>query len=125
MRIRSKHLAKALFDLSLSSEKNLEDKFLAFVKEKNLNAQLPAVLYRVEKLIEKESEKNGIKIEFAHTVSNDTVSNIKKFLEAEKLKEYIKLNKNILAGFRASFGGVVYDASFSSKLKKLQDSIIK
>jgi len=121
--IRSKQLAQALYDLSLEKE-DFSDKFLSFVKENKLEAQLPSVLYHLDKIIEKEKEKSGIQIEVAHEVSKKTIEDIKIFLQAEKLPELIKNKKELIAGFRAKWNGVIYDASIATGIKKLKETII-
>jgi len=123
--IKSKQLAKALFELSEENTKDLEKKFFDFIEKRNLKAQLPSVLYHLEKIIELDKEKKGIQIEIAHEIKNDTVKNIKSFLKAEDLPEVIKIKKELIAGFRAKWKGTIYDASIMMGLKKLQETIIK
>ena len=123
MIIRSKQLARALFELSNGKE-DFSDKFLAFIKDKKLEAQLPSILYHYEKIVEQEREKNGIQIEVAHEISDKTISDIKTFLKAESLPEVVKNKKELIAGFRAKWGGMIYDASISTSLKKLKENII-
>ena len=133
--IKSKQLAEAIYLLSRENIPNLEDKFFDFIKEKNLQAELPSVLYHLEKIEEHDREKNGIVIETAHEIKHETAQQIKKFL-AEKLParnashsdaggpEIIKIKKELVAGFRAKWGGVIYDSSIQTGLKKLEEIII-
>ena len=123
--IKSKDLAKSFFQLAKEDTPDLVENFLKFAKENKLEAQLPSVLYRVEKLAEQDRETNGIQIETAHAVSKGTIDKIKSFLKAEDLKDYHKINKDILAGFRAKWGGKAYDASFHTSLKKLEHAITR
>jgi F0F1-type ATP synthase delta subunit len=121
--IKSKQLAKAIFELSQEKTENLDAKFFDFVEKKKLQAQLPSVLYHLEKIIEQEQEKNGIQIETAHEIKQDTVKHIKTFLKAEELPEVVKIKKDLIAGFRAKWKGTVYDASIKNSLKKLEEVI--
>ena len=122
--IKSKQLAKALYELSEANVEHLDKKFMDFIERQNLQAQLPSVLYHLEKIVETENEKKGIQIETAHEVHHTTVKHIKEFLKAENLKENLKIKKDLIGGFRAKWGGNIYDASISTGLKKLEEAII-
>lgn len=123
--IKSKQLAKALFELSEEKTKDLEKKFFDFIEKRNLKAQLPSVLYHLEKIIELDREKKGIQIETAHEIKQDTIKHIKTFLKAEDLPEVIKIKKELIGGFRAKWKGTIYDSSILTGLKKLQETIIQ
>ena len=123
--IKSRQIAKALFELETNKTPNLSEKFVAFMKRTNMTAQIPAVLYHLEKINEIEKEKNGISIEVAHQAKPETIKEIKKFLNAEHGDETVKINPNLLAGFTAKWQGKFYDMSIASGLKKLEESIIK
>ena len=122
--IKSKQLAKALFELSNESVEKLDAKFFDFIEKRKLQAQLPSILYHFEKIAELDREKKGIQIEVAHTVREDTLKQIKTFLKAENLPEVVKIKKELIGGFRAKWGGNIYDASISTGLKKLKEQII-
>lgn len=123
--IKSKQLAQAIFQLSEEKVANLDAKFFDFIEKRNLTAQLPSILFHLEKIIELEKEKKGIQIETAHEIKSDTVKHIKTFLKAEDLPEVIKIKKELIAGFRAKWNGKIYDASIKNSLKKLEEVIIK
>jgi F0F1-type ATP synthase delta subunit len=123
--IKSKQLAKAIFELSQDKVEKLDAKFFDFIQKKNLLAQLPSVLYHLEKIIELDKEKKGIQIETAHEISQETTKHIKTFLKAEDLSEVIKIKKELIGGFRAKWDGKIYDASIKNGLKKLEEVIIK
>jgi len=123
--IKSKQLAKALFELSEEKTKGLDKKFFDFIEKRNLKAQLPSVLYHLGKIIELDKEKKGIQIETAHEISHETTKHIKTFLKAEDLPEVIKIKKELIAGFRAKWKGKIYDASIMTGLKKLEEIITK
>ena len=123
--IKSKQLAKALFELFEEKTEDLDKKFLNFIKKGNLKAQLPSVLYHLEKIAEQDMQKRGIQIETAHEIKQDMVNQIKKFLKADDLEEVIKIKKELIGGFRAKWGGIIYDSSIMTGLQKLQKTIIK
>ncbi|MEI7765103.1 MAG: F0F1 ATP synthase subunit delta [bacterium] len=123
--IKSKQLAKSLYELSEEGVQDLDAKFFAFVEKNKLKAQMSSVLYHLEKINELAKEKKGIQIEVAHVVGSDTVKQIKTFLQAESLPEVIKIKKSLIGGFRAKWNGVVYDSSIENGLKKLSETIIK
>ena len=79
--IKSKQLARALFELSEKKIENLDTKFFDFIEKRNLQAQLPSVLYHLEKIIEQDREKKGIQIEVAHEIKNETVNGINLSME--------------------------------------------
>ena len=122
--IKSKQLARALFELGEENTKDLDAKFFDFIEKQNLKAQLPSVLYHFEKIVEMEQEKKGIQIETAHDIKHETVNHIKKFLKADDLKENLKIKKELVGGFRAKWNGKIYDASIMTGLKKLEKAII-
>jgi len=134
--IKSKQLARALYELSKEKDaQGLENKFFDFIQKRNLQAQLPSILYHLEKINELDREKHGIQIEVAHEIKHETVQKIKLFL-TENLParnathnvaggpEIVKVKKELIAGFRAKWHGVVYDASLQTGLKKLTEQII-
>ena len=123
--LKSKQLAQALFELSQdNSVANLDAKFFDFIEKRNLKAQLPSILYHLEKIAEVEQEKHGMQIEVAHEIKHETTNHIKKYLQAENLPEVVKIKKELIGGFRAKWNGVIYDASIMTSLKKLQENII-
>ncbi len=122
--IKSRQLARALFELSESKTEHLDAKFFDFMEKRNLQAQMPSVLYHLEKITELDREKRGIQIETAHEIKPHTAHNIKKFLQVEDLHEVLKIKKELIGGFRAKYNGVIYDASIATGLKKLKESII-
>lgn len=123
--IKSKQLAKAIYELSEEGAANWDTKFLKFIEKQNLKAQMPSVMYHLDKIIELDREKKGIVIETAHDIKETTAHHIKTFLGAEKLPEVQKIKKELIGGFRAKWGGVIYDASIMTGLKKLKEEIIK
>ena len=123
--IKSKQLAQALFELSNEKVENLDAKFFDFIEKRKLQAQLPSVLYHLEKIAELDREKKGIQIEVAHEIKNETIKHIKTFLKADHLPEVIKNKKELIGGFRAKWNGMIYDSSIKTGLKKLEETIIK
>ena len=123
--IKSRQIAKALFELETSKMANLPEKFVEFMKRTNMTAQIPTVLYHLEKINETEKEKKGITIESAHELKVHTVKEIKNYLKTGEAEETLKINKSLLAGFTAKWQGKFYDMSIASGLKKLEESIIK
>lgn len=123
--IKSRQLAKALYELSEDKTQNIEEKFLKFTEQRNLKAQLPQVLYHLEKIAEREKEKRGIVIEVAHSIKSDTIMNIKKHLKVENLSEVVRIKPELIGGFRAKYAGNIYDSSIETGLKKLEEIITK
>ena len=122
--IKSRQIAKALYDLSENKTENLSDKFLDFMKKTKLVAQIPAVLYHLDKIMETEREKRGVSIKSAHELKRNTIKEIKKFLQAENVDEILKVDKSLIAGFTAKWQGRFYDMSFVTGIKKLEENIL-
>lgn len=122
--IKSKQLARALFELGEENTKDLEKKFFEFIDDKNLNAQIPSVLYHLEKIVSLDKTKKEIQIEVAHEIKEDTIKNIKQSLKAENLKENVVIKKELIGGFRAKYDGMIYDSSIMTGIKKLKEQII-
>ncbi len=131
--IKSRQIAKALYDLNEEERftppspggASLAEKFLDFMKNTKLSAQIPAVLYHLEKIEKEAKEKKGVSIESAHELKGDTVKEIKNYLKAGEVDQTLKINKNLVAGFTAKWQGKFYDMSFATGLKKLEENIIK
>lgn len=121
--IKSKLLAKALFELVEEKAPDIEEKFFSFMKKNRLESQIPSVLYRLDKIIEQDREKRGVQIEVPHDLTDNTKKEIKKFLKAEHLDDYVKLRKDLIAGFRAKWDGKMYDSSLESALRRLEKSL--
>lgn len=128
--IKSKQLAQALFELGEEKVENLDAKFFDFLDKKNLKAQMPSILYHLERITKLNQEKNGIQIEVAHSVSKETIDKIKSFLDknnstsgVSKKTEIVKIKKELVGGFRAKYDGIIYDSSIMTSLKKLEESI--
>ena len=123
--IKSKQLARALFELSQDNQnKDLDAKFFDFMEKRRLTAQLPSVIYHFEKIMEQDAEKKGLQIEVAHPISAETAKKIKTHLQAENFPEILKIKNELIGGFRAKWQGKIYDASFATGLKKLEQAII-
>jgi F0F1-type ATP synthase delta subunit len=103
----------------------LDAKFLEFIEKQNLKAQMPSVMYHLDKIIELDREKKGIVIETAHEIKETTAHHIKTFLGVHELPEVLKIKKELVGGFRAKWHGTIYDASIMTGLKKLKENIIK
>lgn len=123
--IKSKQLARAIFELSSSSTKDLSEKVTDFINKRNLKAQIPSVIYHLDKIIENSKEKHGIQIDIANEIKTETVNDIKTFLNAKDLKETVIIKRELIGGFRAKYRGVIYDASIATGLKRLKENIIK
>ncbi|MFZ2205234.1 MAG: F0F1 ATP synthase subunit delta [Minisyncoccia bacterium] len=121
--IKSKQLAQALFELSEENTEGLDQKFFSFIEKRNLKGQMNSVLYHLERITEQDKEKKGIQIETAHEIKSETAKQIKSFLKADHLTESLKIKKELVAGFRAKFGGKIYDSSIMTGLKKLEKTI--
>ncbi len=123
--IKSKQLAKAIYELAESKTEHLDKKIMDFIESRNLKAQIPSVLYHLEKIMEMEEERKGIVIETAHEIHHETANKIRKFLDADHLKEVLKVKKELIGGFRAKWNGQIYDSSIMTGLKKLEEAIIR
>jgi len=129
--IKSKQLAQALYELSIKNIDNLDSKFFDFIEKRNLKAQMPSVLYHLERINKLNTEKNGMQIETAHPISKEILGEIKSFASKNisndknisEIVEMSKIQKDLIGGFRVKYNGVIYDASIMTSIKKLEERI--
>ena len=129
--IKSKRLAQALYELSIKNIDNLDSKFFDFIEKRNLKAQMPSVLYHLERINKLNTEKNGMQIETAHPISKEILGEIKSFASKNisndknisEIVEMSKIQKDLIGGFRVKYNGVIYDASIMTSIKKLEERI--
>jgi F0F1-type ATP synthase delta subunit len=99
---------------------------LAYLKKQNLTHLLPEVLRILEQSAAAEAERESVVIETSHKVSEKTLSEIsEKVLSGAKEKPEQIVNEELIGGFVARHGGVIYDASLKRKLELLKKELTK
>ncbi len=110
----SKNLAYQIFKNPEHFEKILESKEL-----KNL---LPNILKILKLKYKNQEEYEKVKIESSTELSNENLENLKNKLNLKDKTIQININKNITAGFKATYKDISLDATFETMFKKLLDT---
>ncbi len=121
-----RHLSKAILSLAEGGHSDLSEKVLAFIKSRKMTSQIPTVIFYLDKITKEEKDKKAIQIEAAHEIKPEVTSQIKNFLKVDdSTVSLFRIKKELVSGFRVKCGGVVYDSSISSNLKRLEESLTK
>lgn len=101
------------------AEKTTIPEVLDLLKKYRLTALLPSIKQSVEKLAATTAKRETIIIETPFPVSDDSVKKIKRIVGNDLAKHEVVLNQDLLAGFRATFKGTLYDGSANRIIKQL------
>ncbi len=128
--ITGKELALGLLQtLKQAPEKETEGVFSAFVEfleEHSLMSHLPSVVRYLESYAKKESDFNTLFIETPFPISEALTKNIQARMEvAKETPVEMIINEELLGGFRASYQGVITDASIKHNLQVLKKQLTK
>lgn len=109
----SRTLAQTLFTKNISSS-SLE----RVLSKYNLESLLPSIVKELRAIKKSKSTNETLRIETPFALNDEAVKHIKGLLGAHDAVHNISINKDLLAGFRAHYKGVVYDGSVSRALKE-------
>lgn len=82
-------------------------------------ALLPSIMKALTKLNSFSGKENTIVIESPFALSEGSVQKIKRIVGNDIAEHSIVINKDVLAGFKATFRGVRYDGSAERIIKQL------
>lgn len=85
----------------------------------HLKALLPSILASLHSLKRRSSSYNTIVIESPFPVADASVARIKRIVGNDMAPHTVTINKDVLAGFTATFRGVRYDGSAKRSIKQL------
>lgn len=127
--ISSSSIAKALTDkkgFKESSEKEIAQKLISFLKKNHLLGLLPRVIDRLERHSEKEKKHNTVFITTSHNFSESLMREIEnKSGEIDNKIIERKVDGGLIGGFKVKNGYKVIDASLKTNLKVLKESLLK
>ncbi len=110
--MNSKYLAKLILDNQDNFQKVLE-----IVKKYKLEKLLPSTLSVVDKIQNREENRNKIKVESAVELDTNSKNEIEKLVNGKIDK--LSIDKNLIAGFKVYTREKIIDASLANMLKKL------
>jgi F0F1-type ATP synthase delta subunit len=94
-------------ETSNATSQDVEDVLIKY----NLRALLPEILRVLVRKENMRAEKDMVAIESPFPLSEDSITAIKKIANGEDKEHSIKINPNLLAGFKAKYKDTMYDAS--------------
>lgn len=122
----SKHIAKALFDAlkrgynPTELANSLADKML----DSSQGALLSHILFYLEEYAKRDREESSLRIESATEVTSTVVEQISKAFGADKESVIGTIDPDLMGGFRVKHGDILYDATLSTRLRKLKEALI-
>lgn len=133
MRFSLRQYAVALLELEkeVTPEQAHEagNKFVAWLRRRGEGKMLGAIVAAAEKRIREQSGVVGVTITTAHTADAATRSVLaaqaEKIFTAKKIDASFMTDANVIGGVRMQSEEILYDASFSTSLKKLETSLTK
>lgn len=84
----------------------------------NLLSLLPSILKDVRHMNRGESMQNTILIETPFEMNDEALARIKRIVGNDLAPHQVTINKELLAGFKARFKGMVYDGSAERVLRQ-------
>jgi F0F1-type ATP synthase delta subunit len=126
--LRSKFVAQALWSLVLDDKHGGDDvaeRFVRFLDENNLFHMAPAVVRHLERLSGAYAAEHTLHIRVAHPVSARSIDAVRSRLHAPaRAHVAIEEDSDILGGFVASYGEMLYDASLRNQLAILKERLL-
>jgi len=127
--ISSKNLAEAIYKISLESKKDnkvIVEAILIYIQKYKLESLLPKTLVYLEDKLKKDLNWNTFFLESRFSLKNELIDDIKNKLKVNKTANVLlNKNENLIGGFRATYQGIIYDASIKNQLQLLKNYLIK
>ncbi len=114
-------LSRKLAKLILMKQASLASVIELLTKYKMLSL-LPSVHQALLQMSLQVGKKDILMIETPFPLNVDSIKIIKRMVGNENAEHEISINKNILAGFKARFKGVLYDGSAERIIKQINNS---
>lgn len=102
----SRKLAKLMIEKRVSV-----DDMVQTLRTYNLLGLLPSIRNAVMQMASQKSAGGRIMIESPFELSDDSLLRIKRIIGNDLAPHEVTINKNLLAGFKARFKGILYDGS--------------
>ena len=111
-------LTRKLAKLIIEKNMSVEDVVIKLTKY-NLLGLLPAIKANVEEIASHTKRGDTLAIESPFPLSDDAIASIKGMTGNDTIPHEITINKNLLAGFKARFKGILYDGSAERIIRQL------
>jgi F0F1-type ATP synthase delta subunit len=103
-------------------ERTTVDTVTALFAKYHMTSLLPSIKEAVAQVSSTTSKKNVIEIESPFPLSQDAIRKVKRIVGNDIAEYEVTINKNVLAGFKARFRGILYDGSAERIIKQMMDS---
>lgn len=127
--MNSELLAKSLIGLCAEEKdtKAVVSKFALFLDNHHLRHLLPNILRHLETLAGDEKLRESVHIKTSHDFKKETIDKIISLVggEVSKKEVIVERDEELIGGFVLKHGGVVYDGSLKTYLKKLKTQLSK
>ncbi len=111
-------LSRTLASYLILGKVTLDDVVVLLTKYKLLTL-LPSVKQALQQMSTRVEKDATIMIETPFPLSDASIQKIKEMTKNPKASHKITINKNILAGFKATYQGIMYDGSAERIIKQL------
>ena len=128
MQVTSKQLAKSLMQSLIdgSDPSVLSKSFMVYLEKNHLTSLLPNILTNLDRELDSHEKKRTAKIEVSHETSATLIKEIENFIKKDPShKSSVKVESELIGGFKAEYKGRVFDGSVSNYLKELRATLIK
>lgn len=95
------------------------DTVVEMLREYKMLGLLPAIKKSVEEIVVGESIRDSVMIESPFPLSDEAIERIKKIAGGAQAQHDVTINKELLAGFKARYKEILYDASAERIIKNL------
>lgn len=103
-------LSRSIAEHLEKSNATLDD-LEAVLSKYQLQSLLPQILQHLLRKQKMREQKNIVEIESPFTLSEESIQTIKKIVNAEDKEHTVKINQELLAGFKAKHRDTMYDGS--------------
>ena len=110
-------LSRKLAALLLNGKANLTDMIELLTKYKMLSL-LPSIKQALVQMASARDAEETIMIESPFPLSDASITHVRTIMGENNAKHHVVINKNVLAGFKAKFKGVMYDGSAERIIKQ-------
>ena len=126
--LRSKLFAQALFSLIIDDKRDtlgVARQFIAFLDTNKLFHMAPAVVRHLERLAEEYKEENTLTIRVAHPIGANSTEAIRSRMNVPRGADtLVEEDRDVLGGFVATYGEMLYDASLRNQLATLKQRLL-
>jgi F-type H+-transporting ATPase subunit delta len=131
--ISNNDIAKAIYTASRDNKEGefptLYKQVTQFLARKRLLSQSKVILYKLDKIINKEEGRVSAKITSAEKLKNDfkneVISFLKKHYSAKEVVMTEEIDSKLIGGLKIEVNDEIIDLSVQNKIKKLQEHLTR